>query len=66
MSKRICDRCNNYQVSPGGCTETCFAKFEGSKFIQWMDDYYITERFTGVKNFCKGFKSIFVPKDIKS
>jgi len=64
MTKRICDRCNNYQVSPGGCVETCFAKYDG--VVQKMTDSYINKRFMGEKNFCKGFKSVVVYKSIKS
>lgn len=56
--KIICDKCSNYSASPGGTTETCFAKFEGSRHIIRMDDFYINQRMLGEKQNCKSFQKI--------
>jgi len=55
----ICDRCDNYEVSPGGCVETCHAQKEGSRVVIWLDDHYRDERFSGGKSHCKGFKKLY-------
>ena len=54
----ICDRCDHYSVSPGGCTEICNAQRIGSKHIIWMDDLYVQERMNGNKKHCKAFKKL--------
>ena len=57
--KRICDNCQNLQVSPGGTTETCWAKHEGSRVIIDMPQQYIDLRMEGDKQNCKRFKRIY-------
>jgi hypothetical protein len=56
--KRICDRCDNFEVSQDGMTETCHAQREGSVMLPVMDAYYISERVEGNKANCKRFKKI--------
>jgi len=56
--KRICDKCDNFEVSPCSTREICHAKKQGSNVIFWITDDYISERMEGEKNSCKGFKRI--------
>ena len=58
MGKRICDKCRKFEVSMCGTRETCHAKKEGSKFIQWMTDEYISNRINGEIQNCKGYAKI--------
>lgn len=51
--KRICDNCDNFQVSPGGCTENCAAYR-----IARLTLGYIEDRINGEKTTCKEFKKI--------
>ena len=56
--RTICDKCANYEVSPGGCCEKCWAKLLGSQVIASIDDDYIALRMGGMKNNCKCFVKI--------
>ena len=56
--RTICDKCDNYEVSPCGTKELCHAKLQGSRVSPWMMDEYITERMKGEKNNCKAFKKL--------
>ena len=58
----ICDRCEYYEMSAGGCNETCHAYRFGSEHVKWMDAKYIHDRMFGDKTSCKGFKYIKKPK----
>jgi len=57
----ICNRCNKYEVSMCGSSETCHAKKEGSKVILYITDDYIEPRMNGEINHCKAFKKITLP-----
>jgi len=59
--KSICWRCDNYQQSPSGTTETCWAKFYGSRVILNMTPDYIEKRMYGDAKNCKEFKKITTP-----
>ena len=53
MEKIICDRCNNYEVSAGGCVTKCHAvKIEP---FSTMTQFYFSERESGEKKTCKNF-----------
>ena len=54
----ICDKCDKYTVSPCGSSESCVARYEGSRVIPYMTEWYINERMSGEKNTCKAFKKI--------
>lgn len=56
--RRICDRCNNFEVSPGGSVEICHARRLGSIVIPHMPKDYIEARINGDKQHCKEFKKI--------
>jgi hypothetical protein len=56
--KVICDKCSKYVVSQCGTTESCFAKFEGSKQVIRMDEIYINQRMNGEKQNCKSFQKL--------
>lgn len=60
IDKTICDRCNNYEVTPSGVTEIChqFRQVNGISPIIHFDKYYIEKRFNGEVNNCKQFKTI--------
>jgi hypothetical protein len=51
----VCDKCSNYSVSPGGCTESCAINLS-EPFI--LRDYYFEERRDEIKSFCKEFKRL--------
>jgi hypothetical protein len=55
---KICDKCNNYEISMDNMSEFCHAKIEGSLVIPRMTDDYIKERFEGEKKHCKSFNKI--------
>ena len=55
----ICDNCNNYEVSAGGCISKCHeAKKE--PFSTMTVDYFL-KRESGEKNICKCFSPL--PKE---
>lgn len=54
----ICDKCDNFEVSMDNTYQVCHAKKEGSQLIRNMPDYYVEERFEGIKKTCKCFKKI--------
>jgi len=57
--KTICDRCNNYEVSACGTSETCWAFFNRqTKFTFEITKDYIEQRMIGEKKHCKEFKKI--------
>ena len=56
--ERICDKCNNFEVTMDCTTEICHAKKDGSKVIPKITDYYIEERMYGDKKNCKCFAKI--------
>jgi hypothetical protein len=56
--RRICDRCNNFEVSRDGTRETCHARRIGSALIAHMPADYIEARMQGEKQNCKEFKKI--------
>lgn len=59
--KSICWKCNNYEQSPCGSTEKCWANLHGSRVIPRLTSYYIEERmYEGAKN-CKAFEKITAP-----
>ena len=58
MDTIICDKCDHYVMAISGTTETCWAKYDGSKVIIRMPDDYIKLRMTGEKRNCKGFKKL--------
>ena len=60
MEKRICDRCNNFEVSFDNTKEICHAKKQGSLVIPFITDEYIEQRINGDKKSCKGFEKIKV------
>lgn len=54
--KIICDRCNNYEVSPGGCLSKCHeAKNEP---FSTMTLEYFHNRESGEKKTCKCFSPL--------
>ena len=58
--KRICDRCNEFEVTPCGMTEICHAQKDGSQVIPKMTKDYIEDRISGEKQNCKSFKKIVI------
>ena len=50
----ICDRCQNYYVSPGGCAEGCNAELN----YQFPDKAYREARMSGDKMSCKDFEKL--------
>ncbi len=51
--KRICDKCDNFNVSPGGCTESCAIARIANLTIGYIED-----RINGEKQSCKEFKKL--------
>ena len=50
--RRVCDRCEYFEVSPGGCVETCHAlRIDPSMYRTYADD-----RISGDKQTCKAFR----------
>lgn len=58
MNNRICDKCNNFEVSMDNTKEICHAKKDGSQVIPKITDDYINERINGEKTNCKCYKKI--------
>lgn len=58
MTKRICDNCNNFEITMDNTREICHGKRSGSLLIANMPSYYIEERMNGNKKYCKEFKKI--------
>ena len=58
--KRICDKCNNFEVTPCGMSEICHAQKDGSRVIPDMPTDYVNERMYGDKMTCKRFHKIIV------
>ena len=57
--RTICDRCDKYEVSPSGTTETCHAFRErANRFTYGITKDYIEERMIGEKSHCKEYKKI--------
>jgi len=54
--KTICDNCDNYSVSPGGCSESCW-EYKDNPF--YLTRGYFEDRSEGNKKSCKAFKKIF-------
>lgn len=55
MDKVICDRCDNYSVSPDCTTESCYAQRRVNGLINRITDLYVKERMNGNKSHCKEF-----------
>jgi hypothetical protein len=53
--KTICDKCIYYEVSPGGCVETCHAR----KINYRLTESFFDQRRTGESNQCAYSKVIF-------
>jgi len=53
--KTICDKYNNYGVSPSGCTSKCWENLFNSVYL--TKDYF-HQRESGEKKSCKVFKSL--------
>lgn len=53
--KIICDKCENYRVSPGGCVEKCDAVRRSPRW----SEFDFGERLSGEKINCREFKKIF-------
>lgn len=59
IMKTICDRCDKYEVSLCGTSETCHAFIERqTRFTNGITKDYIEQRITGEKNHCKEYKPI--------
>ena len=56
--KRICDRCDCFDVHPSGCSETCPAQRQTAYGTPWLSDTYRDRRFNGVLQHCKGFEKL--------
>jgi hypothetical protein len=56
--KRICDNCENFHVSPGGSSESCYINRRGSLVIPMLSADYIDERINGNQKTCKEFRKI--------
>ena len=48
QDKIVCDNCENYYISPGGCTSKCNAERDN-----FWELSYIDERLNGEKSYCK-------------
>ena len=55
--ERICDKCNNFIISPAGTTETCWKTMK-SPLQGGIDKLYAEERIGANKKNCKGFESL--------
>lgn len=51
--KTVCDRCDNYNVSPAGCSDSCN---ECKSNPYYLTRGYFEDRRDGIKKSCKGFK----------
>jgi hypothetical protein len=51
----ICDKCNNYEVSPGKCTTKCWENLFNSVYL--TKDYF-HQRESGEKKSCKTLKPL--------
>ena len=56
--KPICHNCENYEVSPGGCVETCHAIRRESWIRLTGLKNYTVERMNANKMNCKMFQKI--------
>jgi hypothetical protein len=55
----ICDRCDKYEVSACGTSETCHAFIDRqTRFVNGIDKGYIEQRMIGEKSHCKEYKPI--------
>lgn len=51
---RKCEKCEEFEISPGGCVETCHAV----RTDPTMDLYYAEERMNTNQSYCKAFRKI--------
>ena len=55
--KRVCDKCENFEISPGGCVETCHAvRTESNAAYNFQP--YAEERMNGNKTQCKAYRKL--------
>lgn len=52
--KRICDNCQHFYCSPGGCIEKCTAL----RIDPTLTPYYVEERVNYEKQNCKSFQRL--------